>query len=63
VVLVGDHPNDIEAARNNRFFSIAVATGVVPYEELDRHRPHLLLPDLRARTLHTIVEQVRSAAL
>lgn len=52
--LVGDHPNDIVAARANGLFSIAVATGVVPKHELARHRPDLLLDDLRGLDLRWI---------
>jgi phosphoglycolate phosphatase-like HAD superfamily hydrolase len=52
--MVGDHPNDIVAARANGLFSIAVATGVVPKHELARHRPDLLLDDLRGLDLRWI---------
>ena len=47
VALIGDHPNDIAAARANGFLSVAVATGVVPLEELRPHAPDILLEDLR----------------
>ncbi len=47
VLLVGDHPNDIAAARANRIVSVAVATGIVPRAELARHSPDFLLDDLR----------------
>jgi len=47
VALIGDHPNDIEAARRNNVRSIAVATGVVGKDELAAHQPDLLLDDLR----------------
>ena len=46
--LVGDHPNDIAAAKGNGLRSVAVATGVVPYEELATHGPDILVPDLTA---------------
>jgi phosphoglycolate phosphatase-like HAD superfamily hydrolase len=46
--LVGDHPNDIAAARGNGLRSVAVATGVVPYDELASHGPDILVPDLTA---------------
>ncbi|MBI5083985.1 MAG: HAD family hydrolase [Acidobacteria bacterium] len=45
--LVGDHPNDILAARANGLRAVAVGTGVVPLNELASHRPDLLMPDLR----------------
>jgi phosphoglycolate phosphatase-like HAD superfamily hydrolase len=48
VALVGDHPNDIAAARANGFFSVSVGTGVVPLDELRAHSPDILVEDLRA---------------
>jgi phosphoglycolate phosphatase-like HAD superfamily hydrolase len=56
-VLIGDHPNDIAAAKANRFFSVAVGTGVVPLEELKVHQPDLLVADLRNLTLE-FIEQI-----
>jgi phosphoglycolate phosphatase-like HAD superfamily hydrolase len=55
VVLVGDHPNDIAAARANGFLSVAVATGVVPLEELRPHAPDFLLQDLRELDLEQVL--------
>jgi phosphoglycolate phosphatase-like HAD superfamily hydrolase len=46
VSLIGDHPNDIRAAKDNRVRAIAVATGLSPLEELAAHQPDLLLRDL-----------------
>src|SRR5947209_1378441 len=34
VSLVGDHANDISAAKENSFLCVAVATGPMPYDEL-----------------------------
>jgi len=48
IALVGDHPNDIRAARANGVRSIAVATGLAPADELAAHSPDVLVPDLRA---------------
>jgi phosphoglycolate phosphatase-like HAD superfamily hydrolase len=48
VSLVGDHPNDVLAAKLNDIRSIAVATGVVGAAELAKHDPDYLLPDLRS---------------
>lgn len=48
VSLIGDHPNDVRAARANRVRAIAVATGVISYEELAALAPDILLTDLRA---------------
>jgi phosphoglycolate phosphatase len=47
VALIGDHPNDIDAARKNRVLSVAVATGLVTKEELASHTPDFLVDDLR----------------
>ncbi|MBC7927425.1 MAG: HAD family hydrolase [Bryobacteraceae bacterium] len=47
VSLVGDHPNDIEAAKRNGIRAVAVATGVVPRAALIACTPDLLLSDLR----------------
>jgi phosphoglycolate phosphatase-like HAD superfamily hydrolase len=46
--LIGDHPNDIQAARRNRVRCVAVATGLSTAEELAAHTPDLLVDDLRA---------------
>jgi len=46
--LVGDHQNDIGAARANNVRSLAVATGVSSRQELQALEPDLLLDDLTA---------------
>jgi phosphoglycolate phosphatase-like HAD superfamily hydrolase len=48
VTLIGDAPADILAARANGVRSIAVATGVVPCDQLRSYSPDLVLDDLRA---------------
>jgi len=48
VVYVGDHPNDVLAARQAGAEIIAVGTGVVSGEELAATQPDVYLPDLRA---------------
>ena len=55
VSLIGDHPNDILAARANRVRSIAVATGIVGLEELAGHSPDILLADLRSLRLEMLL--------
>jgi len=55
VALIGDHPNDIRAARANGVRSIAVATGLVSAEELAEHSPDILVPDLRALSLEALL--------
>lgn len=54
VALIGDHPNDIRAARANGVRAIAVATGLVGGEELALHTPDLLVPDLRALSIESL---------
>jgi phosphoglycolate phosphatase len=54
IALIGDHPNDINAAKANGVRSIAVATGVVGAVELARHSPDVLIPDLRALTMEEL---------
>jgi phosphoglycolate phosphatase-like HAD superfamily hydrolase len=48
VWLIGDHPNDIRAAREAGVASVAVGTGVVSLEELAVLGPDILVPDLRS---------------
>jgi phosphoglycolate phosphatase len=53
--LIGDHPNDIQAARANGVRAIAVATGVVSADELATHSPDILVPDLRGLSLEMLL--------
>jgi phosphoglycolate phosphatase len=55
VSFIGDHPNDIEAAKRNRVRSIAVATGMVSARDLAAHRPDVLLPTMRSLTLDMVL--------
>jgi phosphoglycolate phosphatase-like HAD superfamily hydrolase len=55
ISLVGDHQNDILAARANRIRSIAVATGLSQASELAPLKPDVLIPDLRSLTLKMIL--------
>lgn len=55
ISLVGDHPNDIRAARENGVRSIAVATGVVSAAELSEHQPDLLLENLNHLDVETVL--------
>ncbi len=48
IALIGDHPNDVAAARANSIVSVAVGTGVVSWDELTGSGPDLAVPDLRA---------------
>ena len=55
ISLIGDHPNDVNAARANNVRSIAVAPGLATMEELAAHSPDLALPDLRALKLEMLL--------
>ncbi|HXP87994.1 MAG TPA: HAD family hydrolase [Bryobacteraceae bacterium] len=55
VVLIGDHPNDIRAAQANGVRSVAVATGLVSFDELAAHRPDVLVHDLRCLPLELLL--------
>ncbi len=44
--LIGDHTNDVQAAKANGFQSVAVATGVTPLEQLRAAEPDYLVRDL-----------------
>lgn len=48
ITLIGDHPNDVHAARSCAIRSIAVATGPATMEDLTEACPDILLTDLRA---------------
>ena len=54
VALIGDHPNDILAARANGVRAIAVATGLSDARELAYHSPDLLVNDLRELSLEML---------
>ena len=55
IALIGDHPNDIRAARANGIRSIAVATGLISAEELATHQPDVLVEDMRALSLEMLL--------
>jgi phosphoglycolate phosphatase len=54
VSLIGDHPNDIHAAKANGVRSIAVATGVVGAAELAGYSPDVLVSDLRGLSMEEL---------
>ena len=54
IALIGDHPNDINAAKANQVRSIAVATGLVGTSELATHKPDVLVPDLRSLSMEEL---------
>jgi len=55
VALIGDHYNDIRAAKRNGVRAVAVATGLMPADELATHQPDLLVPDMRALTIERLL--------
>ncbi len=55
ITLIGDHPNDVLAAKANCIQSIAVATGLSPAEELETHHPDILVPDLRSLDINLLL--------
>ena len=55
IVLLGDHPNDIRAAHQNGIRSVAVATGVIGADELAKHSPDILVPDMHAITMEMLI--------
>jgi len=52
--LIGDAPQDIEAARSSGLRAIAVKTGITPVRDLELLRPDLLLRDLRELRLRMV---------
>jgi phosphoglycolate phosphatase-like HAD superfamily hydrolase len=56
VSLIGDHANDIAAAKANRFRAIAVATGFMPEEELRRHSPDEVWRDMTEISIGSILD-------
>ena len=55
ITLIGDHPNDVLAARANGIRAVAVGTGIVPLEELRTHSPLIAIPDLRSLKLDDLL--------
>jgi len=54
VSLIGDAPQDIQAARANRIRAISVKTGITPAGELEALQPDVLLRDLRDLRLRMV---------
>ena len=55
IALIGDHPNDVAAAKANNVRSVAVGTGVVSLAELETHSPHICIRDLRSLSLSQLL--------
>jgi phosphoglycolate phosphatase-like HAD superfamily hydrolase len=56
VVLIGDAPQDVRAARENGILAIAVRTGVTPPGDLESAAPDLIFDDLTRLDPHLIPE-------
>jgi phosphoglycolate phosphatase len=54
ISLIGDHPNDVIAAKANGVRSIAVGTGLVGADELALHNPDVFVPDLRSLSMEEL---------
>ena len=54
ISLIGDHPNDVNAAKANGVRSIAVCTGLVGADELAGHHPDVVVPDLRSLSMEEL---------
>lgn len=55
ISLIGDHPNDVLAARANGIRAIAVGTGIFERDELLAHSPDIFVPDLRSLALDELL--------
>ncbi len=54
VTLIGDHLNDIQAAQANGFRSVAVATGMMNFDQLSQCKPDLVLESLEGVSIASI---------
>lgn len=54
VALIGDHANDIQAAKANGFRSVAVATGFTSADELRKLEPDLVVETLEGASVEMI---------
>jgi phosphoglycolate phosphatase len=61
VALIGDHPNDIRAAKAHGVRSVAVGTGLIGTAELARHAPDVLVPDMRSLSIEILVGVISQA--
>lgn len=55
ISLIGDHPNDVAAAKANEFQAIAVATGLTSLQELQSAQPDIAVRDLRDLTIEALL--------
>jgi phosphoglycolate phosphatase len=55
ISLIGDHPNDVRAAKANRIRAVATATGIATFEELRTEEPDLLVRDLSELSVEALL--------
>jgi phosphoglycolate phosphatase len=55
ISLIGDHPNDVRAARENSIQSVATATGLVGIEALRAAGPDILVTDLTRLSVDELI--------
>ncbi len=58
ISLIGDHSNDVVAAKANNFQSVAVASGLMPFEELRKSEPDILVRSLGELDAGALMESV-----
>lgn len=61
ITLIGDHANDVAAAKANGFQSVAVATGLMPREELAATEPDRLVRTLSELPIEDVLRNVSYA--
>jgi phosphoglycolate phosphatase-like HAD superfamily hydrolase len=54
ITLIGDHANDIQAAQANGFRAVAVATGMLNFDQLSEYKPDLVLNTLEGLSIASI---------
>lgn len=54
---VGDHANDVAAAKANGFLAVAVATGVMPKADLAASEPDILVDHLGQVDLELLLDR------
>ncbi len=55
ISLIGDHTNDVLAAKANGFQAVAVATGISSLEELRASKPDILISNLTELDIETLL--------
>lgn len=55
ISLIGDHMNDVAAAKANGFQAVAVASGVTSFEELRASQPDILVSNLQELNIERLL--------